>query len=667
MEYYNGILCIEGGWLYGEGNIMSKPNYSSLIRRNIMTRVRKSAPGMPALIAYDTIPHRFRNLITEKVGDPHVKTKHVQFRQNITPDTKAYKFFHETYLLEDGRRLKGEAATEYTLNAMLLNAIRTTVITRKSKRRALGGITKGIWEQMAETMRDIRDEYNHSLPLNARRLKQKYNDYINTGYMALIHRGYGNMNSRKVNDIIESLVLSIYSMRNRHFRKTVHELYLMFLAGNIEVVDINTGEIFKRDDFTDTDGNFIQISETTIRNVLNNPRNELEVSKWRDSAINFKTQKMPYNHRHRPEYSLSKISMDDRDLPHKSKDGIWATAYYAFDVHSEAIIGWSHSIKKDMALVYDTFRHMYRNLTEHNLPWPAECEVENHLMSQIREELFEMFPYVRFCNPQNSREKRAEHLIRLKKYEDEKMHQENVGRWYASSKAYGVNQDIKSKLTTDELIADDIESIMRFNNHAHSRYKNKTRWQVLTENLNSELTTPNKRIIAKNIGGHTVTSIRNNDFVQVMYEHYALDNIDIVLKRLKPNNYTIDAYYMPHPDGTIQDVYLYQDNEYLCAAHKIESYNEAQAERTEHDEEIRTNQAKRQAKMRKKLKDDTRIHNVDIVFNTDTDPYDVPCAPVVTEEQNEIDEMEKIIEAIGDEAFMQAKTEFDNHRALDTL
>ena len=79
-----------------------------------------------------------------------------------------------------------------------------------------------------------------------------------------------------------------------------------------------------------------------------------------------------------------------------------------------------------------------------------------------------------------------------------------------------------------------------------------------------------------------------------MYQDYAIDNLAYI-GRLKPNNKTIEAYYLPDADGNIGEVFMYQDDTFISKATKIEKYNEAKMERTADDERIRMGQAKRQA------------------------------------------------------------------------
>jgi len=604
LEYCNNILCIEAGWLISEG-IVTKSNYDNLLSRGWIKRERRPSKHKPALISYDSIPQQFKNKIIEKIGDPYKVSQESNLKEHIKPDMEAMEYF-TTYQLDDGRFLPEESTKEYHNNVIILNAVHAIITKRIAKRRNLGGNTTEMWEHLIKSIAEIKghgvEQINHTLPTNIRRFKDRYNLYLKEGYASIIHKGFHNNNSRKVNDDIVQVLMSISAMPNRHFNTTVAEYYNQFVNGQIDLFNENTGELYDANKFKDKNGNPIEISEATVWNVLNNLKNKQELQKVRKSAIDFKTRSMPHNHRHRPQYSLSKISMDDRDLPRKAKDGTWISAYYAYDVMSECFIGWTHGKEKNTEMVYDCFRNMYLNLSSNDLPWPAEVEVENHLMKQISDKLHAMFGFVRFCNPQNSREKRAEHAIKSKKYTDEKKYQPNIGRWHSKHDAYQTNQDYTQNLTTAQLIADDIESIRRYNNAPHSIHKDKSRWQVLLENLNPELIKPQERILFRHIGNRTQTSVRNNDFVRVQYADYAIDTMNI-MARMKPNNYTVDAYWLPDTNETIRKVYLYQDDNFLCSATKYETYNEAQAERTEKDEMIRIEQAKRQTSARKSVKD----------------------------------------------------------------
>lgn len=548
----------------------------------------------------------------EKYGDLQQYAHRNRLQELIEPDLSAAKFFAE-FLFDDETHIKPERQVEYNANASVLNAIGQYLSELTGKNNKLGFNRSNLWAIISESVQALdATTYQHSLPANPVRLKEKFRNYSDHGYFHLIHKGNKNINAKKMNDVVERLILSIYCMENLPFGAWVHDNYLQFIAGTRSIVDKDTGILYDRSDFFDANrGSYITLSRSTVYNIINNPDNKVIIDRMRNNRIDHITKGTPYNHRRLPQYSLSKISMDDRTLSRKTSDGKWLNAYMAFDVLSDAIIGCVHSTDSpSVNMIWECFREMYQVINEQNLMWPGEIEVENHLMRDIEEDLRKMFPYVTFCAPGISRSKRAEHKIRAKKYGDEKMNQVGIGRWSGKgpykTKSENKDEDYKQpRIPLDQLIADDKESIHRFNHSLHPNQKmfpGKTRWQVLTENVNPDLGRPQKHHLFRYMGLRTRTSIRNNDFVQVMYEKYAIDN-QASIGRLKPNNYEVEAFYIPSPEGSIGEVYLYQGDTFITRASKIERYNEAKIERTEEDERIRTDQAKRQAHFFKREKD----------------------------------------------------------------
>src|SRR5690554_8145809 len=74
MEYYNNILCVEAGWLVDNG-IMAIHQYKYLSKSKQINIVRRACKNTPALVAYDSIPRRFKPAIKEALGcDPDRKS-----------------------------------------------------------------------------------------------------------------------------------------------------------------------------------------------------------------------------------------------------------------------------------------------------------------------------------------------------------------------------------------------------------------------------------------------------------------------------------------------------------------------------------------------------------------------------------------------------------------
>jgi len=624
--------------------------YDHYVRRFPHVRVRKGGGhGCPALLNYDQLRSDIKQRIVEKYGDVRKYSQRNRLQELIEPDHAASKYFRE-FLFDDETNIKTERQVEYNANATILNAIGRYLSEKQGKNKRLGGKTSGIWDAVSDAVNSLdATKYRHSLPSNPLRLKEKYKNYIEHGYSHLIHKGNKNANARKTTDAVERLIISLYCRETLDFGSWVYDNYLQFLSGSLMIVDKETGVMYDRDDFFDPEkGTYIVISRSTVWNIINNPANAIIIDRLRNNRIDHITKNTPYNHRNLPQYSLSKISMDDRTFSRKTTEGTWLNAYAAFDVLSDVALGVVYSTDKPgITMVWNCFREMFRTLDTHKLMWPGEVEVENHLMKDISDDLEAMFNYVTFCAPGLSRSKRAEHKIRALKYGVEKKQHTGIGRYNLKGpykiKSENKDEDYKQpRIDSEILIADAKNDVHIFNHSPHPDQKlfpGKTRWQVLVENMNPDLGRPQKHKLFRYLGLRTETSIRNNDFASVQYEKYAIDNQGAIA-RLKPHNYSVEAYYVPDPDGNIGEVYLYQGDTFITKATKIERYNEAKMERTPEDERIRVDQAKRQAHFFKMEKDGiaekiTRKIELLEPVNFNEVPIDIVVPEPVTTEQTD--------------------------------
>lgn len=653
MEYFGNILCVEAQELVQTG-ILTESYYKQLSARKQLNVVRRACRNTPALVAVESLPSRFYNRMIEVLGDPKKVAPRKTLEDRIVPDPSAMQFF-SGYRTVTGKQLPDEKITEYCMNASVLNALSEVLVDKKASRGVAGGKSTGFWQSAADALGCLKAKLGHTLPENPIRLKDKYRNYVKDGYSVLISGKFGNNNSRKVNELVERMILSLYIMPNKPYATSTHEMYLQFLAGMLTVADVQTGEIFDRNDFYDEKGNPIVISESTVWNYLNDPKNRAIVDKIRMGSLDYMTVHRPHHHRKSPKYSFSKISMDDRDLPRKMHDGTRVKAYYAYDVLSGCVIGRSYSRKKTTGLFVDCVRDMFQFINSYHIGMPMEVEVEHHLVNQFSDDMMRagiLFPFVRWCNPGNSQEKRAEHFNREKKYGYEKKYQEGIGRFYArleanrpkTEKIFDEDNDNYKEKTYDfdELVADDLDIIEKYNNDLHrnqKKYPGKTRLQVLLEHKNPYMAQIDQVMLTRYIGECTRTSVRRNMYVRVQYQDYRLSSPS-VLENLNPNSYEVEAYYMPSDD--IQEVYIFQDGIYIDSCPLITPYNEATAEQTEQDYQSYTEQAKYVSKFDKMVKEGKNgLSKVTIIPNEQIIPAVVsspsPIESDIQEEEPEFD------------------------------
>lgn len=531
-------------------------------------------------------------------------------------DAKA-RDFYTRFRFDNGDTLPPEHIQEYTVNASVIEAVMRAMEDATFMRKAMkaGPVN---WGELAGAISYYQAEFGHTLPVSSNRFKKRVNDFKANGYESLISRKFMNQNRRKVTYDIERLLLSIDAQPEQPFNTTVWEQYNLFVQGELELYDPETGEVLNPADFTDKDGNPLVLSPATVANYLNNPKNKALRGKLHMSQWDFNNAYRPYHLRSIGEYSLSKVSLDDRDLPRPMKDGNRVKAYYAYDVVSGAVVGYAYNRYKTTELFLDCMRNMFQTLDRNGMYIPAELEVEHHLVSDFADGLMQagtVFPLIRWCNPGNSREKRAEHKNREKKYGVEKRTQVGIGRWYAKleanrpkeEKVYDEkNNTYKVKTYSyEELVADDIRAIQTFNAQPHpnqKRYPGMSRWDVLCAHQNPNLAPWDKAVLYRFIGQHTETTIRQNTYCTVMYNQYGLPSPEII-EKLEPRNYKVDAYYLPDADGTINEVYIYQNGRYIATCKPVARYNENTAEQTEYDKAAYTEQSKYVAQFDKMMKD----------------------------------------------------------------
>lgn len=595
MEYCNGIYCVSARELISTG-IMTEGSYKASVRNDRITVVKRGggAKGSYALIAVDSLKPEHRIQVNEKLGgkDAHIAA---WVRANYVEDQKAVEFFNNPK--KTGTDLKIEKKREYMVNASVLNTCIKLYDNAVASQRLFGKDYD--WSRMTAVIESLRVQYGHTLPASVLRFRRKVNDYRKYGYAALVSGKFGNKNARILTEKEEKVLLAIAIQPCKPWNTQTRELYRMFVCGELDVFDPETGELYDPDVYARTkDGEPWIPSEGTIANYFNRPDIKAVMDRYLKPRMNYYHENMPHVHRHNGQYSLSQITMDDVDLSRRMVGNEYVHAYYAYDVVSQCVLGATYSRKKDEVLVDECFRQMFRLIKRRKWGMPAGVEVENHLMGRHKEGLLAegvVFSRVRFCAPQNSQEKYAEQLNGAKKRSIIHNNHEGIGRPFGKGKWKVYQEKIsdesnqlyvdKKYYTFDELVADDRRDNAQWNNSLHPDQKNHpgmTRWEVLISNINPNLRPYDDRIVARYIGMKVPTSIRRNSTVRVNHSDWWLSTPE-VLGKLKSNSYKVTAYYLPDDEGDAQDVYLYQDDRFIDKVEKVETFSRVMAEQTDED------------------------------------------------------------------------------------
>lgn len=565
----------------------------------------------PNLIDLGSIRRPDRKAIIEAKFGPI--EREAAFTYEARPDAGA-RAYYTALRKDDGSPLEPRLIEQYTNRASLLEALKRGLETQRAERERMGSKLKmGEWYRDAMAWyNEQREQYPCAEISNVRSFERVFKAYCSEGYASVVSKSIGNDNSRKVSVKAENLIVALWRTNGKPFKERVWELYMEFVAGDRELFDKETGEVFNPEDFRHK-GRTLELSQATVWAYLSDVMNTTAVYADRNGNFAYQNTLRPKHMRRLGQYSLSKISMDDVALSRQTWDGKWVYKYMAVDVLSGYWFRPAYVVgKPGHKEVEECFRNMFGELQAKGMPMPGELEVEHHLMEDI-EWLSDLFPFVRFCS--SATEKRAEHNIRQFKYGASKDAGHTVGRWYARSEAYSsvrkkVNGDYEleagQRLTAEQIIADDLADIARHNSELHKRQKTfagMTRRDVLEQCVNPDLKPIEPWYLLRWVGLHTGTSIVNNNRVQVQGEHFELKDFACI-ERLKPNTRRVEAYYNPNTEGEVERVYLWQGDTYIGEAENMERwrYNEFAAERCADDMAAMLHQQKRVAKFDKMIK-----------------------------------------------------------------
>lgn len=348
MLYFNNILCIEGRELIAStdnpGGVMSFECYKKIALRGKMNVLRRSAPGHPALVEYDSLPKRYREAWEAKHGDPRAKRKFAPFAERLKEDADAYNVF-TSYTYDGGRKLPDEAIVRYCNDAMILNTVRETLEVMTAARKAARQPMTGKWDEILKLVDGVRADYPNNLPKTAITLKRKYQRYIAEGYYSLIHAGFGNQNRTKVkSEVDRAVLLDILSHGNQIPATVAAETYNIWAKSH-------------------------QVPAITPRTALNYmTENAVEIDAYRRGSKAWADDFDPVVRRFRPTAPLLLVNSDDNDLDLYFKNG--RDNYYRFklyivlDAHCDYILGYAFGDQVTSELIREAYRNAMRHIQE---------------------------------------------------------------------------------------------------------------------------------------------------------------------------------------------------------------------------------------------------------------------------------------------------------------
>ncbi len=546
------------------------------------------------LLGYEALLEEHKNIVVQKLGNPYELVVRTPVLSMIKPNPEAYNHF-ATYTYNGGEKLPYKRILQYTRGEAVLSFInKHTKIQDIRKNFGMDGVDfyrhiTNIIEQEKLRGQDLNyegpEQLDGKFPASYAKLLKRSRDYAaaDNGFSFFIHPSFGNSNSVKVTADTEDLLNDIYVLNHKPNYTEVHRIYSDFILGKHSIINAETGEVYDHTEYK-------AVGVSTVYGY---------VSAWENKSVTHKkrsSDKIGYNQAYRPYASLevpqlagSLISMDDRDLPFKTINNIRVKAYLAMDVASEAFIGYSfNATDKDMTLVMDCFRDMYKNLAAAGYNQPAEVEVEQHLMSTLKEGILNegaVFPYVRFAQAANPQEKSIERAFRRMRYGLDKQIAGWIPRPFAKDEANQsrTEEDIKTAYTPDQVIQIATANIIEWNNQLHPNqkaFKGLTRLQVWHQKQNELLLPIRWQQIAKYLGHQTFSSINRGE-IRAFNGLYVLDTMKETAHL--ENGQDLEIYGLEDQFGTITCIHIYKHGEFVLTANAKVRWQKARIEQTDAD------------------------------------------------------------------------------------
>jgi hypothetical protein len=357
LEKISGILCIHGGWLYGEGGVMTFAQYINMVKRKQAAVVQRGGNGRRAWLKYDSLPERYRRVYGERYGDPHAEAAKNMLEDMLEFDENAFRVFEE-YRDAGGRGLNRDTVTLYSNSASILNALgRLMTRQRESGRSGVGKrFTLGkFWERWTPEVASLDPaRWKHSLPQCGRRLAGKYAEYVSGGYEIFIHGNINNKHAQKITEgEPESFMLKLVSSGKNLNNEEIAGIYNL-TAGVAGWKPVTASAVGRWRD-----------------------RHELEIHAGRHGVTDFRNKKTMQVTRSRPKSAMLYWTVDGwlAEVAYRekteTKDGGSRTSYdgrhmvvFVLDPCADYIIGYAIGDRENTGLITEAMRNAYRHVRE---------------------------------------------------------------------------------------------------------------------------------------------------------------------------------------------------------------------------------------------------------------------------------------------------------------
>lgn len=476
-EYHNNILSIPARLLYEDWNLMAYKTYLSLCCRKKLIRTKEGkGKGNEAFVSFYDLPEDIKAICIKELGNPKEVVIRNQLENYILPDPAAAKFFAE-HRKPNGRSLSLEEQIEKATSCMILNAIQMVFKDRSVQVRMFGRKTTKIWKNISEAVNAINpNKWTFSLPGNPIRLKQRYQDYLQTGYSLFIHKGEGTANAAKIKGEIADFILAQYCLP---IKLTIPMLLIRY---NQEREVREWGELTEKAIY-----NWLYQPEQERVWTLARHGREVWKRKFGHTLTRNKENWFPNSYWAIDGTKLDWIHFDENS---SNKMGAKLKIDVLFDVYSEKIIGWSLSFTENHT---DHFKAIKMAINEagcrpYYLTYDNQSAHNSERMQNLYSSIVAVEGGTHHANKVRQHNNPSEQLFN-------RLQQEVITKfWFSDGQGVSVKRDdhrmnedfiLENKnylKTTDQLYQAWEAAVNLWNNGEHSNFK-KSRNEVYTHEM----------------------------------------------------------------------------------------------------------------------------------------------------------------------------------------
>lgn len=368
IEVWNKSIVVQASWLIDSG-ILSKPNYDWHVHQRNLRVVRRGGNGRTALVDWQSMAEGLKRRVVEVLGcEPTEAVKKTSLLLDVIRDREAQckdmeaGRYYSSLTDRSGRLLPEEKIDRMYNGARILAAISDclamveSAAAMRKQRFSIRMEFEGFARLLAG---EIAEVYPHSLPGNPRRLQDKWREFKEVGYEALVHGLTGKEGNRKP------------AMSEEDAKGLAAVISELSALGN-NLSDVTVAELLERAG--------VSVSRRRVQEVRK--KNEMVNKPQRDGVKAFRNTELMQIDRVRPSQPMLMWCSDgwDAELYYRNEKSRFnrLTIVVVTDCYNDYPMGYAIGERECGELIVEAYRSAIRHAEElfgeAVMPWQIQSD-----------------------------------------------------------------------------------------------------------------------------------------------------------------------------------------------------------------------------------------------------------------------------------------------------